>query len=137
EEDEGGVEAEGWLESDEEVVAAQGEESGAEDSLESEESEGGDGMSEWLKTQAREAGAAVGAPPRKTLDQILEEGLSESDEDEDDEKEATLAERLQEHQDLGRRWVSGATDVVGSQRTKKQLLKIAMLGYARSVIAGG
>ncbi|CAM9946185.1 unnamed protein product [Scytosiphon promiscuus] len=92
-------------------------------------------MDAWLQTQAREPVPGAGAPPpRKTLDQLVEEGLSEGDEEAGSSEMAT---RLQEHRDLSRRWVSGVMDATGSQRTKKQLLKIVMLGYTRSVIAGG
>eukprot|EP00752_Nemacystus_decipiens_P008202 g7335.t1 len=92
----------------------------------------GVGMDEWLESHARDPVPAAGAPPRRTLDQLLEDGLDESD----DEDEPETAGKLQEHRDLARRWVSSATDAAGAQRTKKQLLKIAMLGYSRSVIAG-
>ncbi|CAN0442320.1 unnamed protein product, partial [Hapterophycus canaliculatus] len=62
---------------------------------------------------------------------------SEDDEEDEAEADGEMAAKLKEHRDLSRCWVSGVMDANGSQRTKKQLLKVVMLGYTRSVIAGG
>ncbi|CAM9649350.1 unnamed protein product, partial [Ascophyllum nodosum] len=91
------------------------------------------GMEEWIDTQRRDPVPSK-APPRKTLDQVLEEGLGEID---DEDSARDIARQLREHRELGRRWVTGITTSTGLGRTRKQTMKVLLLQATANIIAGG